>query len=195
MCGIASPITSFTLITLAIRLSPWFSWTNDYLSDLGIRGDASTLFNSSLIANGALFAAFALGIRTSFLHDQPVGRFGALVFIADACALCATGIFPATYGDLHVFAAGLFFILIPVSLLLIGAEVLASSKKILGWFILIAAVSTTAIELFPWKWRGGAIPEALALLPMATCFVALGFRLLIKPEWEATTDTIRVTSA
>ncbi|MEE9152300.1 MAG: hypothetical protein V3U20_10790, partial [Thermoplasmata archaeon] len=64
ICGILSPLIAFTCIGLAILYSPWFSWTDNWLSDLGgfpgerpvwsAHGLSSILFNTGLIIAGIL---------------------------------------------------------------------------------------------------------------------------------------------
>ena len=35
LCGILSPIIGFIFISIAIQSAPWFSWTENWISDLG----------------------------------------------------------------------------------------------------------------------------------------------------------------
>ena len=182
LCGVISPITGFTLLSLAAFYSPWFRWTGNYLSDLGTRGDdASMLFNSGLIAGGILSTLFAIGLRQSrLLSSSPLGRLGALALILGSCAVWAIGVFPLETGAPHAYAARTFFTLIPFSLLLIGAAMMASAEKTLGLFTLIMGVVTVAVALIPWPWDGGAIPQMLSVLPMAAWSVVLGIGLLTR---------------
>jgi len=62
-CGLTNPVIVFMLIALSISYSPWFSWTENALSDLGVHGIAAILFNSGLIIGGVLAITFAIGLR------------------------------------------------------------------------------------------------------------------------------------
>ena len=182
LCGVISPITGFALLSLAVFRSPWFSWTGDYLSDLGTRGDdASMLFNSGLITGGILSTLFAIGLRESpLLSSSPLGRLGALALILGSCAVWAIGVFPLETGATHTYAARAFFTLIPFSLLLIGAGMMTSAEKGLGLFTLVMGVVTVVVALIPWPWDGGAIPQMLSVLPLSAWSVVLGIGLLMR---------------
>ena len=56
--GIIGPFISWTAIILALFSSPWFDWTTNSLSDLGI-SPASMLFSGGIICGGALSSIFA----------------------------------------------------------------------------------------------------------------------------------------
>ena len=89
--------------------APWFSWTENDLSNLGgdigetpiwaAHGIASILFNCGLTIVGILGVVFACGLKNT--QRMPSGRLGALLFILDMCALCCVGIFPLTTGVPH----------------------------------------------------------------------------------------------
>jgi len=189
-----TPVVAFTIITLAILRSPWFSWTDHYLSDLGIQATSHMLFNSGLIISGVLFTVFAFGFRGSTLSGRRWGRLGALLLILDGCALSAIGIFPLRDNALHILvlhilAAAAFFALIPAALSLVGATMVNSSEKALGWFTLVVALFTGAVIVVLWpvvlvfaKWEGGAISQAIALPPVAAWCMVFGIKLLAKPE-------------
>ena len=189
-----TPVVAFTVITLAILRSPWFSWTGDYLSDLGIQSTSHILFNSGLIVSGALLIVFAFGLRGSTLSSQSRGRTGTLLLILDGFALSAIGIFPLK-GDathiliLHILAAAAFFTLIPASLSFIGIAKLRSSERALGWLTITVAALTGAVMVVLWPvvpvctgWEGGAISQTIALPPMAVWSIVFGIKLLAKPE-------------
>ena len=94
ICGILAPIIAFGCIGIAILLSPWFSWTESWLSDLGgspkdrpiwaAHGIASILFNSGLVIAGILGICFAIGMRKSGLLNTPLGSAGILILFINA---------------------------------------------------------------------------------------------------------------
>lgn len=171
------PIVAFTFISLAILHSPWFTWTENYLSDLGAQGTYSILFNAGLIIAGILVIMFAIGLRDSSMLRKPWGGLGTLTLILGACALCAIGIFPKTTGAPHIYAAATMFVLIPLSMLLIGTTIVSSSNKTLGWFTIILGVVALGVSLIPWPWEGGAIPQMLSALPISAWAIIFGIIL------------------
>ncbi len=175
VCGVLTPIIVLTLILLAIYYSPWFSWTENALSDLGVQGTAAILFNSSLVVGGVLTIIFAIGLR-EILLNKTLGRIGTLIFILDAAMLCAIGIFPETAGDIHLYVSVAFFTLLPISLFLIGATMMKDpSERKLGSFTIIAGVAAATVWMLPWK--AAAIPEIIAALAVSVWSIVLGIRL------------------
>jgi len=175
VCGVLTPIIVLTSILLAIYYSPWFSWTKNALSDLGVQGTAAILFNSSLVVGGILTIIFAIGLR-EILLNKPLGRIGTLILILDAAVLCAIGIFPETAGDIHLYVSVAFFTLLPISLFLIGATMMQEpSERKLGLFTIIAGVAAATVWMLPW--RAAAIPEIIAVLAASVWSIVLGIRL------------------
>lgn len=175
LCGVLTPISVLTLISLAIHYSPWFSWTENALSDLGVQGVAAILFNSSLIVGGILTIIFAIGVRET-LQNKALSRIGMLIFILDAAMLCAIGVFPETAGDIHLYVSVAFFVLLPISLFLIGVAMMqGSSERKYGLFTIIAGIVAATVWMF--QWEAVAIPEIIAALAVSVWSVILGIKL------------------
>jgi hypothetical membrane protein len=175
VCGVLTPIIVLTLILLAIYYSPWFSWTENALSDLGVQGTAAILFNSSLVVGGVLTVIFAIGLR-EILLNKTSGRIGTLIFILDAAMLCAIGIFPETAGNVHLYVSVAFFVLLPMSLFLNGVAMMQRpSERKLGLFTIIAGIVAATVWMLPW--RAVAIPEIISALAVSVWSIVLGIRL------------------
>ena len=65
-CGIASQLVGLAILLASISICPWFSWTEKYISVLGVEGSATTLFNSGLILTGVLSLVFAIASGKAF---------------------------------------------------------------------------------------------------------------------------------
>jgi len=178
LCGIAAPVVAFSLIFLAISLSPWFSWTANALSDLGV-GEADFVFNSGLIAGGILTMVFAAGLLTIF-RGRPLGRVGAALLFMDAIALLGIGVFSEAAGDIHSYFSVAFFVLFPISLFLLGAGAVMVGSKKFGSFTIVDGV----LAVIPWVfgWDGVAIPEAISALVASIWIMAEGARLYLGHE-------------
>ncbi len=181
-CGMISPFLVFTLVAVSIHYCPSFSWTQSYLSLLGVEGSSRTLFNASLIAGGVLDIAFAIGFGKSLPSRKLLGRLGILCLILGACSMCAVGIFPRTMYAPHDYASVAFFSFIPMSLFLIGAVQLTSSRRASGLFTFICGVLMVVLQLIPWPWSGEAIPQVLACIPWSVWLIAFGTKLFIAPK-------------
>ncbi|MEM3045576.1 MAG: DUF998 domain-containing protein [Candidatus Bathyarchaeia archaeon] len=175
-CGLTAAVLVPALILLAVQLSPWFSWTENALSDLGVRGVAATIFNSALMIGGWLVVIFAFGLGET-LRGSKLGRVGAFFLLLDGLSLFAVGLFPESAGLLHFYVSVAFFTLLPVSLLLIGAAPIAKrAEGRLGLYAVGVALFAVIVWLLPW--RGKAIPEALASFPAAVWLSLAGIRIL-----------------
>ena len=176
VCGLLSPLISLTMIFVAISLSPWFNWTENALSDLGVSGLASIVFNSSLIIAGILAVVFAFGLVKILPNRVPV-KVGIGVLVLSATSLCCIGFFPETTRIIHYFFSLAFFILLGLSMLIIGlTTIVYSPRKPLGWFALLIGIWAFAPWIF--EWNGVAIPEFISALAGSTWAIVMSIRML-----------------
>ena len=180
--GIIGPILAFILMFLSISQAPWFTWTGNALSDLGVHEESALLFNSGLIVSGILDIVFAFGIMR-FYQDHRVGRDGAFFLLLAGIFLASIGVFPETTpNNIHYIVSVAFFAMFPVSLLIQSASLLSTpARRKLGAFTLIMAI----IAILPWAiweplkpYRGVAIPELVSALAVATWSIMMGSTLL-----------------
>ena len=182
VCGITSQVIGLVFLLAAVSRSPWFSWTENYLSVLGVRASAATLFNSGLILTGLFSLIFAIGLVKSFPSGRVLGKIGAVSLVLGSMALSAMGIFPRTTDIPHDGASLAFFICILMAILLIGIRAMTTSQKIWGVMSIVAVSFIVAFGLVPWPWSGGAIPQLLSCSPWSLWTIAFGVRLLAKPN-------------
>ena len=196
LCGLFSPIVGFISIAFAIYYSDWFSWTENWLSDLGgiqgetpiwaARGISSIIFNGGLIITGIMGFVFANAIRKLRLLNTRLGRIGTSLLILDMFSLCAIGIFPETTGYFHTFVSVMFFFLGAISLLVIGTSLRKSSERTLGGFVTL--LSVISIFSFPFifiqrPWGSNAIIEMVPIISIAIFAMVFGISL-IKGRFE-----------
>ncbi|TES83485.1 MAG: DUF998 domain-containing protein [Hadesarchaea archaeon] len=175
LCGVIVPVVAFSCIFIAISLSPWFSWTANALSDLGV-GEAAWVFNSGLMASGILMMIFAAGLLVAF-GGRALRRVGAVFLFFDAVALFGIGVFSEAAGDIHSYFSVAFFVLLPLSLFLLGAGAVMAGSKKFGSFTIVDGI----LAALPWAfgWDGVAIPEAISALVASIWIVAEGARLYL----------------
>jgi len=173
LCGVAAPVVALSLIFLAVSISPWFSWSANALSDLGV-GEAAWVFNSGLMAGGILTMVFAAGLLVAF-RGRVLRRVGAVLLFFDAVALFGIGLFSEAAGDIHFYFSVAFFVLLPLSLFLLGAGAVMAGSKKFGSFTIVDGI----LVALPWafSWDGVAIPEAISALVASVWIVAEGARL------------------
>ncbi len=180
--GMISPILTFILIDLAIFYAPWFSWTGNALSDLGVHEESAALFNSGLIIGGILNIIFAFGVMR-FYQNQTVGKDGTFFLLLAGIFLASIGIFPETApNNIHYIVSVAFFAAFPMSLLIQSVALMQTPKnRKLGIFTLAIAI----IAIIPWAiwmplkpYEGVAIPELVSATAAATWSIIMGLTLL-----------------
>ncbi len=173
LCGIIEPLVVSLFVLLAVFISPWFSWTDNALSDLGVQGSAAVVFNTGLVLGGVLTGVFATGLGKAL--NSSLGRVGKFIVILDAAALSAIGIFPETAGELHLYVSVAFFVLLSLYLLIFGVGFIFTHERKWGLITVILGLFSAFVWIFGWE--GVAIPETLAYLAASAWSVTMGFRL------------------
>ncbi len=182
-CGIVAPILAFTFIYLAVKSHPQFSWMDNAISDLGVvPGVTEALLNYGLITSGILFFIFSIGMSL-FLGEKFVSRIGAFVLALACSALVAIGVFPENVKPTHYLVSVAFFVLLPISMLIIAEAFWLMRKVHIAVFTLLMAVAAAA----PWILHfsvhyvsGVAIPEAVSGLAGAVWTAVLGYKMMRK---------------
>lgn len=169
------------LLGAAISNSPWFSWTEDHISALGVEGSAKMLFNGGLIIAGIFSLIFVIGLGRYLLSGW-LGQLAMVFFILGSAAVFAMGAFPRTWDFAHGASTAAFYVCIIVALILAGAVAITASQMIWGLLSIIAAVFVVALLLIPGPLAGGAITQLLAYLPWSLWTIALGVMLLVRPS-------------
>lgn len=180
ICGVLAPIIGFMCVLFAVASYSQFSWFDNALSDLGVvEGVTALLFNFGLIVSGVL--TFIFGLRLfAFLHKKVLGVAGALIFALGALTLTLIGIFPESARPTHYYASVAFFVLFPISMFLICAEFLSSSRVRMGLFTFVAGIFAATVWIVQFAVRpfpGVAIPETLSALAASAWVVVLGYKM------------------
>jgi len=174
ICGILGVVAVYPLILLAIFYHPDFSWFNNALSDLGVKGISAIIFNTSLILGGTLLFIFTIGLM---MHITGViSKIGSILLLTSAIFLALIGLFPENCGVIHFYVSVAFFVLTVLSLLALSSCLLLKSSKVSGLLTLGGALVAALIWLLPWK--GVAIPEAISSLILSARVIAFAVRML-----------------
>ena len=187
LCGVLVPLIGLGTVFLAVSYSPNFNWTINWISDLaGIyvspmfpsRPDVSTpttamILNTGLLLSGIFSFLFAIGLWNSM--KIPSGRIGSLIIIIASIALFNIGLFPEPTGIPHVIASLSYFILAPIGILYIGAALMDSGHKPLGYSMLILGI-IGIIFGGPLVYFG-AIPELISIISVSIFLLIIGIRM------------------
>jgi hypothetical membrane protein len=178
--GVLTPVFTLTLIFISIALSPWFSWHDNALSDMGVSA-APNPFNAVLFIGSLLYFVFAFGfLRWYGLHSQ-LAKIACVALIAGGIGLLFIGIFTENAGRIHYYVSALYFLATPLAYELFGVDMLRHGKRLMGSLTIAAGiVAVLMITAVPHKRI--AVPEILAAVTMGMWTFSMGMKLLIEPE-------------
>ncbi|MCL7398965.1 MAG: DUF998 domain-containing protein [Thaumarchaeota archaeon] len=174
--GLLSLVIAYSSIALSISVSPWFSWIENALSDLGARHPSSPIFNLGLMLSSVLALIFAIGLKR--LHGGVLGTISVTLYVLSTISLFMIGFFPETAGIIHYYVSVAFFVFVALTLIAFGICSLISRPRsiAIGIAMLLLAVLAIVVWLFPWK--GVAIPELISSLAISTWVVISSIRML-----------------
>lgn len=199
--GIIASILSLVAVLIAISLcgvgcgdgidnqfnASWgsdgsFSWETNALSDLGV-SDVANFFNYPLIFAGILNFVFGVGFMKAYAITK-TSHIPIILFIIGGISLSMVGIFTEAYGSLHTIVAAGFFILLPVSMILIGITFIFSNRNTKGYLSIIVGVlalvtiSSYFIGVYNTLSVGFSVPEFIAAITISSWIIWMGVSLL-----------------
>ena len=156
--------------------SPWFRWTSNALSDLGVSGISAFFFNNALILGGIFAFIFSIGLIKTLSN-----KIGAYILGVSSLALIAAGIFPETIFVLHYISSAAFFVLLTIALFIIGITLKQDRfEQNMGVAAIVFALFAISSPIFLKFLNGIAIPEAIACFPAFFWCMTYGLRMTIK---------------
>ena len=191
LAGIASPIIGILMVLLSIYFSPWFSWQENALSDLGVEQAGGTqiaiyLFNIGMIIAGSLIALFVVLTR-SILPSNRRNKIAYAILFIGGINLALVGIFTENFPMIHQTVALMYFVTTPISLMIIGSGKIASDRTFGLFSIGAGAIALVVIlglvfsilgmsigEIYP---EGAAIPEFIEAVILGMWIGIAGIRI------------------
>ena len=155
--GILSPIFGFFIVFIAISYAPWFSWTNNALSDLGRQGNEAIIFNNGLMITGLLILLFSRGLYEIAIKNF-WGKLGSIIHIIASLFLFLIGLFNINITPWHFYVSVGFFVTLPIAIIIYSIYLYQSKMPffaLIGWIF-----SVTALLIWTLNWSSVAIPEA-----------------------------------
>jgi len=118
LLGTIGPVIAYVFIGISIALSPWFSWSNNALSDLGhsVKSGVAPVFNLGLLLTG--FTILVYAVTALKKHS----RYTSICLSASAFLLQSIATFNEAYGFLHYAVSVLFFVSLGVALIVYAIE-------------------------------------------------------------------------
>ncbi len=174
LTGIIGPVVTLSLIFLDISISPYFSWHVNSLSSLGIH-KYYYLFDSAVIFEGLMNTAFSV-----FLYRAvPVKPLPIILMIIGSIGLFFVGIFNEHTGDIHLTFAILYFILMPLGIIIFSLFRISRFITLYGMISALISLMVIiigilmALKIIKLKGVGLSIPETIEALLLASWIIML----------------------
>jgi hypothetical membrane protein len=167
--ALALPFIFLIGLLIVVHQNPWFSFTDNALSDMGsLRNPSRWWFNGFLILYALIamipsIAAFKSGL--SYLMPA------AVIF------LFLVGVFPEERA-LHTPSAVLFYLLSLVDIAVIGIKLWLSGVRFAYLWSVLAVATFLAVLCLTRVFRGLAIPELVGAATIMAWFVYVGLLLI-----------------
>jgi hypothetical membrane protein len=177
--AVLAAVVAFGAILITTTVAPWFSWTENALSDLGHHERATAnLFNGGLIVAGLIGSAFPLWLV--FDTDDFPRRLGAVTVAVTLVDLALIGVFPTPH-DLHGTVSVVFFVGVTLGLIVWGIGDIRDDRRLRGGTI---AATGFFHGTFWVVWFSSIIPYEGVAVPEFVGAVALaGTALVIAYEY------------
>lgn len=184
--GIAAVVIPYALIATSIALSPWFSWFNNALSDLGntsnslnISSGTAYFFDCGLILAGVFAAIFSVLLLRDEHYSWKFVIWG-IPLLLGSIDLAMIGIFNESFGVIHLVVSVIFFFLTAVTLLLYSYVSFPMGKPKTGAIALGLGVFCAMIWVARFPWQGVAIQETVTSLSTSAIVLLVAVQKLRK---------------
>jgi hypothetical membrane protein len=186
LCGILGSVLSIALVLAATLLSPWFSWENNALSELGV-GEVYLLFNGAMLIGGVFIFFFALALREYFEGNRVV-RIGANLIIVASICLALVGVFTFDMMLLHGIVSLGPLLLAPLGFVFIGFG--TEESKIRKFSIGCGVAALISILILPMVILilpfevGFAVPEITNTIITTVWLFGMGTKLIKHKKYD-----------
>lgn len=178
--GIILPIIFILGLILSISKAPWFSFTDNAISDLGRSEFSILLFNYTLVAVGILLLIFSVGLYYSLNRE----RIGPTVLALSSLYFIGVGVYPLP-SSIHVDISGLFFIAFPLSFVILGLNLYKKQNfflKNMGFIALIISIIAGFSPIAMIFFKGIAVPEIIIIIPGLLWCMKYGINIIFSSK-------------
>ena len=174
LLGLLGPSIAIIFIATSIVLSPWFSWGNSALSDLGhsVYSDVAPLFNFGLLLSGFLTIMYSI---TSFKKQAKYTSY-FLAFAGLSLQMVAT--FDEVYSYLHNQVSVLFF----AALAFASIVYIIEKRSTVAAAALVIGLSSWILYGLKIYNAGIAVPETVSAVAVATWVMLSAYKIYFKKQ-------------
>jgi len=167
--GLLSPVIALASIAIAILTHPWFSFTENAISDLGaLSVDYNYILNYGLIVSGALGVIFSVGLYR--VMKSSISKLGSFLVLLGCIFLVLVGLFPEGL-EPHFYVSVLFFVVTAVGVFMIGIGILRDNRHYATVTLLLISTGVALSVLFLSMFPGVAIAELMMSLTFSAWMI------------------------
>lgn len=173
LLGVLGAVIAYPFIVVSIALSPWFSFYDNALSDLGniaLNGSVAFVYNLGLILSGSLVAMLASLICMK--HRSWKYLCWSVLLTIAGVDLALIGVFTEDSGRIHGLVSEIFFMSIILVMLIYGFCSWPLGSPIPRAIALAFSIAPAIVWIVRWPWHGVAIQETITSL-MATIWLII----------------------
>ena len=154
--GIFGSLLLYISIIISLLLSPWFSWENNALSDLGhaVTSDAAAIFNMGLLLSGFLLMIYTVTVFRKH------AKYSSNCLLISTFFIQLVAAFNETYGPIHLAAVVPHFIMLSLTSIVYTAE-RKSTFAFATFLIVMFSWLIYTLDIFN---VGIAVPETISKL-------------------------------
>ncbi len=183
LLGVAGPLLAFVSTGVSIALSPWFSWWENALSDLGhsVESGVAPIFNLGLLTAGFLTSVYAI---TVFREHS---KYTSVCMVVSAFLLQLVSTFDEVYGFLHYVVSVLFFVSMGAASVAYAVE----RRSVLSAAAFVVGLSSWALYWMKAYSAGVAVPEAISSAAVASWVMSSALKIHLQKRSEVDEDEVR----
>lgn len=172
--GLASSVSGWLVILLAISRNPWFVFTENAFSDLGaVSANDPWLFNTGMILTGVMIVLYAVYLLNTSINKT--GKIGGASMALTGFMLMMIGFFPEGT-PYHYLVSVWFFSQGALTVLIWGLALIGDEnwKRYGVIFIFLGVVGPLVAVVVPWP--STAVAEAYGILILNFCVAIMTWK-------------------
>ena len=169
--GVVGPLIAYLFIGVSIMLSPWFSWSDNALSDLGhaVKSNVAPLFNLGLLLAGFFIAIYSITVLRKH------AKYTSYCMLTSALMLQLVAVFDEVYGFLHFLVSLLLFVSLGFASIIFTVE--RKSRLALAAFIIgLGSWILYSVGVYS---AGIAVPETISSVAVVSWVLLSALRVCL----------------
>lgn len=169
--GVVGPLVACAFVGASIMFSPWFSWWNNALSDLGhsVKSDTAPLFNFGLMLTG--FSIIIYSVATFRNH----AKYTSYSLLVSALMFQLVAAFDEVYGVLHFLVSIFFFVSLGFASIIYAVE----KKSILALAAFMVGLGSWILYWAGIYSAGVAVPETISSVATISWIILSAFKIYL----------------